>query len=374
MLLRMRLRCSRWIVFLLLSTVLPVAKAASKGTTPQLTGVAERTFHPTAPRDWRKAQHQALRCLVWYPAVSGAAETERTIDSQGVALFTAGRAAVNAPLDPAGKWPLVVLSPGNGSAASQMAWLGEALAHDGMIAVAVDHPGDNADEPLTPEGLGLWWERATDLSNVIDAMLSDAEFGPHIDERMIGAAGYDLGGYTVLELAGARTDISVMEPFCHDHPAAVPCHIPELPAMTPGQTLFARLRKTSGISLAQSDQSFRDPRVRSVLVLAPTLGFTLTPDSLHSIHLPVEIISAAHDEIAPAADNAEYLRANIHNARQVVLPGEVAHNTFLDVCTAAGKAQVPQLCTDPPSVSREAVHDEVGNLAVEFFSRTLKWK
>ena len=77
-----------------------------------------------------------------------------------------------------------------------MAWLGTALARAGYIAVAVDHPGNNSNSKATVEGLALWWERAADLSDVLDGMLADQSFGPHIDAAHVAAAGYSLGGYT----------------------------------------------------------------------------------------------------------------------------------------------------------------------------------
>ncbi len=173
-------------------------------------GMVTRDFTPKQPRNWRGAEQKTLHCVIWYPAVDTAIETKQFIGPPDAPLFEAGSATPHAPFEPSlGKWPLIVLSHGTGGSAMQLAWLGTALARAGFIAVAVDHPGNNSatDAPLTPEGMALWWERATDLSNVIDGMLADAEFGPKIDTRLIGAAGFSLGGYTVLELAGARTDI-----------------------------------------------------------------------------------------------------------------------------------------------------------------------
>jgi hypothetical protein len=65
--------------------------------------------------------------------------------------------------------------------ASGLAWLGTALAAHGFVAVAVNHPGNNALEDLTVEGFSLWWLRAVDLSAVIDAVLDDKTFGSQID-------------------------------------------------------------------------------------------------------------------------------------------------------------------------------------------------
>ena len=57
------------------------------------------------------------------------------------------------------------------------------------------------------QGFTLGWERAVDLSKVLDGMLADPEFGPRIDPHRVGAAGFSYGGYTVLELAGGIGDL-----------------------------------------------------------------------------------------------------------------------------------------------------------------------
>jgi predicted dienelactone hydrolase len=337
-------------------------------------GVVTREFAPKAQRNWRGDERKTLRCTIWYPAIDTAIETKQQIGPPGAPLFEAGSATPHAPFAPAlGKWPLVLLSHGTGGSAQQMAWLGTALARAGFIAVAVDHPGNNSatDAPLTPEGMALWWERATDLSNVLDGMLADPEFGPKIDPRLIAAAGFSLGGYTVLELAGARTDISAFFDLCRKNDDNSECRLPEIRGMGSFDEILQKVRKTSGESLARSGESFRDPRIQAVFAIAPALGFTQTPESLHQIRIPVELVAGADDRIAPAEDNASYVRANIRGARETVLP-RVTHYTFLDTCTAQGAAQLPLYCAD--SAQRDAVHAQVAGMAVGFFYRALKLK
>lgn len=338
-------------------------------------GVTERAFHPAAQRNWRGSPRTELRCTIWYPAVDNAAESLQVIGPPADPLMAEGKAAPHAAMLPMlGKQPLILLSHGTGGSAAQMGWLGIALARAGMIAVAVDHPGNNSTEPYTPEGFTLWWERATDLSEVLDGMLADEDFGPRIDTRMIGAAGFALGGYTVLELAGARTDFTLLEQQCKDKPATAFCHLPEMKDMPTGVSLLERVRQTSRESLARAADSFRDPRVKAVFAVAPVPGVVLTAEGLHSVHVPVEVVVGASDTFAPAAGNADWIRANVRGAREVVLPAPVAHYTFLGECTATGREKLGPLCLDAPGVEREAVHAQVGGLAVEFFGRSLKWR
>src|SRR5579875_2777330 len=332
-------------------------------------GLVTREITPAVSRNWRGAPEHELHVTVWYPAADTAIETPQFIGPPEKPLFEAGAATPHAAFAPSLEpFPLILLSHGTGGSALQLAWLGTALARAGFIAAAVDHPGNNAVTGYTPEGFTLWWERATDLSEVLDGLLADSELAPHIDKDRIGAAGFSLGGYTVLELAGARTDIAALFDLCHKDPGNINCHTPEMKGMPGPDQILEAVRKTSGESLARSADSFRDPRIHAVFAIAPALGFTQTPESLHSIRLPVEIVVGSADPIAPAASNADRIKANVRGARETVLPG-VAHYTFLDVCTAAGKQAIPAYCEDPAGVDRESVHKEVDETAIQFFVR-----
>jgi len=339
-------------------------------------GVTTRVFHPTnLVRNWRGDPAKDLQCVVWYPAVESAVEVRQFVGPKDAPDFEAGMAAPEAALatGPKKGWPLVLLSHGAGGSAMQMAWLGTALARAGFVVVAVDHPGDNAEGKLTAEGMTLWWERATDLSQVLDGMLADAEFGKKIDEAKVGAAGFSLGGYTVLELAGAQTDASEFFEMCKENADAAVCHLPEMRGMgTPAEVLRA-VRKTSAISLARSNELYSDDRIDAVFAMAPAVAFTMTEDSLRAIRLPVEMVVGDADRMAPAKDNAEYVRVEVRGAKLTMLP-HVDHYTFLDTCTAEGKKTLERYCEDGRDVDRDAVHARVAGMAVGFFEKALRVK
>jgi predicted dienelactone hydrolase len=335
-------------------------------------GITSRVFHPKAQRNWRGAEHQELRVTVWYPAAENAVETQQVIGPADAPLLLAGKAAEHAAMAPAlEKWPLILLSHGTGGSAMQMAWMGTALARAGFIAAAVNHPGNNALEPYTAEGFMLWWERATDLSEVLDGMLADPEFGPQIDSTRVGAAGFSIGGYTVLALGGAQADISIVIDLCKKQPDATLCHVPEMKEMGTPEEMLTAVRRTSGVSLARSGESYRDPRVRAIFAIAPPVGAMIALDSLRAIRVPVELVAGSADPILPPKDNADLARAHIRGAKETVLPN-VAHYTFLDTCTAEGKQKLGVFCEDPAGVDRYAVHAQVDAMAVNFFVRALR--
>jgi predicted dienelactone hydrolase len=347
-----------------------VAHAEKKLAQAWHVGVATRTFYPTAARNWRGDAEKSLRCTIWYPAIDTAVEVPQVIGPPDAPLFQAGMASPEAQFAPSlYSWPIVLLSHGTGGSAIQMAWLGTALARAGFVAVAVDHPGNNSNAAMTPEGFALWWERATDLSEVLDGMLADTEFAPHIDSSRVAAAGYSLGGYTVMELAGAQTDIHRLFELCAKNSDTAVCHVPEMHGLGTVDDVLHAVKKTSGESLARSGGSFRDPRIQAIFAIAPALGFTFTEESLHAIKRPLAMVVGDDDRIAPANTNADYIQAYVRGSRVTLLPN-VTHYTFLDACTAAGKRAMTRYCSD--DVDRNEVHAKVAAMAVGFFNSALR--
>ena len=354
-------------LILLLIAVVPAWSAFE-----YVVGLQLRHFEDQARQNWKGDAARPLATYVWYPAEDGVTMSEIAIPP-GHPLFVGGLAARDAPIKSGlGQRPLIVLSHGTGGAGMQMMWLGRALAARGFIAAAVDHHGNTAAEPAyDPRGFMLAWERATDISRVIDRLVADPLFGPVIDPAQIGAAGFSLGGYTVIALAGGRIDLAQFAAFCASPQRDATCAPqPEFPE---ARAQFDALRLTDprvDQSLSRSGQSFRDPRLSSIVALAPVLGGAFTATSLKAIESPVQIIVGAGDRIAAPASNAEPIAAAIPGAKLHILGGDVGHYVFLDTCNAAGRRLVP-VCADAADVDREAVHQTVVELVAAHFAATL---
>jgi predicted dienelactone hydrolase len=311
--------------------------------------------------------------IIWYPAGTDALEKPQPIAAQGGARFIAGRAAPGAPIATAPKaFPLVLLSHGTGGSAAQMAWLGTALARAGFIAVAIDHPGNNSIGEKTVEGFTLWWLRARELSMALDTIVDDPILGPRVDQTRIGAAGFALGGYAVIALAGGRVDFSKLLAICANgatgagacpSPPEFPDLTDKMQALRAGDASYANLLANSNVSVA-------DPRVRAVYALAPVVGGAVTLASLRAINVPTRIAYGAADTTASPAANALYYAGAIPGST-LLLVAKAAHYTFLNVCTAIGLQTRPAVCVDAAGVDREAVHAQVGGDAVDFFERAL---
>jgi predicted dienelactone hydrolase len=368
----------KWMLAALLASVFVLSLSSQDNAqtldgTPFKVGVASRHLLPTEPYDWRGAGMHALLEVIWYPAENGADPKPQRIPPVGPAIFEAAPAAPEAKIaaSPA-KLPLILLSHGTGGTAQSLAWFATALAAHGYIVVGVNHPGNNAMEPYTVQGFTLWWERAKDLSAVLDDILADPEFGPRVDRRRIGGAGFSLGGYTMIELAGGRTSREHYAMVCRAAPDQVSCKPPpEFPDLIAKSNALAATDPAYAKALREDGASHRDSRIRAVFAMAPALGPAFAPASLKTIAIPVAIVAGAQDSIVPVDANAKYDAAQIPHAALTIFPGEVDHYVFVDECTETGRSTLPLLCADRPGVDRAAIHDEAIDLAAKFFATHL---
>ena len=179
---------------------------------------------PVGERDLTTSEHSAalrdakngdqLRITVWYPAAAGVIEESLDIGPPNKPLFRSGKAAPGAAFADGKPRPVILLSHGFGGTARMMAWFGTALAREGYIVIAVDHPGNNGMDPMTPAGAILYWERPGDLSAALARVKADPMIAPHLSLARLGVAGFPAGGFTSLAAAGARVDYGRFRAFC----------------------------------------------------------------------------------------------------------------------------------------------------------------
>jgi predicted dienelactone hydrolase len=324
----------------------------------------------TASAGLRNHGDETLRLTFWYPAPASARETPAVIGDPAHPVFVAGRVALNAPWADAAHHPLVLLSHGFGGVAGQLAWLGSALARHGYVAVAVDHPGTNGRDGVTPEGAYAPWERAGDIGAALDFVLADPAIRSHVDAGRIGFAGFSLGGWTGALLAGARTDFGHLDAFCASGQRDSICE-PQLEFPLDFSQRGRTLEQPALRPLAAREKNdFRDPRIRAAFLIAPALGEAIDTASLAKVEIPVAIVAGAADPIAVPATNAEILAHGIPRAQLVILP-RVRHYDFLSECGPEGRRSAADYCTDGTGTQRAETHAATINVAFEFFDATL---
>lgn len=355
-----------------LLTLSPAQSSYAEGG--PVVGMVTRTYVDNSRMNWSRTGPRPLRTAIWYPVD---APTEReTIFGGPLAeqIFVPLEVAPAAKLsERSRKYPLIVISHGTGGSAVMMMWLGTHLAANGYIVAAVNHHGNtSAEREPAPQGFLLYWERATDLRLVIESVLRDPVFGNRIDDRRIGAAGFSLGGYSVIAAAGGRFSQRTFDEFCASPERDFTCEpqneFPEAPAR------FAPLRNSDLIvreSLRRSGASYWDRRIKAVFAIAPALGSGLTESGLRPVSVPVHIVGGDGDVITPLRTNAQRYASLIRGARLTVMPGGVGHYTFLHECTPRGRETLP-ICRDAAGVDRRAVHQSVRELALIFFNSVLE--
>jgi len=327
-----------------------------------------RLFSDEQRSSWIGDNARPLATTIWYPTSEDAKE-----ELWEVAVFKAGWSAFKSPLLRSdNKYPLIILSHGTGGSAMQLSWLAEQLVVAGNIVVAVNHHGNTAfEEKLAPQGFVLWWERSRDISVVIDKMLSESRFADHIDADRIGAAGFSLGGYTVLSVVGGITSLDKKSKFCNQHPDEPVCQLPPEAGVDLNdiEDLLAN-DKDAIESVSRAGQSYFDARVKAVMSIAPVHVSSFTVASLERIEVPVRLVVGSADKQATPKYNANVAAHNIKQSELTQLD-DVSHYTFLSPCNAKGLQFVKNLCVDQNGVDRVSIHDQVGLYAVRFFARNL---
>lgn len=334
----------------------------------QPVGRITRLYVDSSRTDWDGRVGRPLVTRVWYSARAGSKESE-----WAAGVFRFGRSAQDAPFADDTRRPLVVLSHGTGGSAAQLAWLAEALATAGFMVAGVDHHGNTATEATYRlGGFVLPGERARDLSVLVDRLLGDTLLGAHIDSRRIGAAGFSLGGYSVLALAGAHLPPDTWQRRCTAEPDVPWCTLPpEAPFTLRDIDSLRRTDAAFQAAESRGSESTRDPRITAVFAMAPALLPLTDTVSLRDIHVPVHVMLGDDDTQVPLDRTSSVITAQLRGAQMSRLPG-VSHYAFLAECTWRGRMLVRALCASD-GIGRGKVHADAASEALRFF-RTQLWQ
>ena len=363
------------------------AWAAGEPAGPMMPPAAQAAGYPVGlyQRDWTDTQRKAygsqmprpLPLTLWYPAEPGSPETLQPLGPFEPLALSPGAPLARPGGTGSGRWPLLLLSHGTGGSAMSLGWLARGLAAQGYLVAGVDHHGNTAARPpYLAEGFLMPWERVRDLRVLLDQLLADPQWGPHIDRQRIGALGFSLGGYTVLASLGVRLSAERLAGQWQGCLAGRPCPLPpELDELRQGRSAAEWLAQQPALlrRLTEGDEGgadLRDDRVRAGLAMAPVLGRLMDPASLDRLDRPLHLIVADQDDQAPPQGTAALVARQARAASWHEVVG-FGHYAFLAVCTARAQAVIPALCADPPGHPRQALHRQVLEDARAFFQRAL---
>ncbi|NRP20189.1 hypothetical protein LPJGGPFB_03448 [Ensifer adhaerens] len=255
--------------------------------------------------------------------------------------------------------PLVVVSHGTGGSAYGHHDTAFALAEAGFVVVALTHPGDNYADMRHYASRSQLTERPRQVSLIIDYMLRAWPHRGAINPDRVGIFGFSIGGFTALVGMGGKPVLSGLIEQCAAAPQRWVC------------------REFGGVdNLARSFGAapldvVHDARLKAAFVAAPAIPALFLADGLSDVHKPVALWAAALDDIVPVEPDFAIVRDGLP-VRPVshVEPG-AGHYSFLAPCTRSQRAELHEICTDPPGFDRAAFHARLNAAAVAFFRANL---
>lgn len=292
----------------------------------------------------------ALPIGVWYPTPQ---RTWRLSQLGGVLMRVSRDGAVRGQA-----LPLVVISHGNGGSLVGHADLAMTLASAGYVVAAPMHRGDNFMDQSHAGHATLFHDRVGELRATVTALLTQWPAHARIDSTRIGAFGFSAGAVTVLAAAGAQPDLRRVATECARAPEFI-CRVFE----ATGSPLVGRTEVVSLPAFAH------DARLRSIVLAAPGLGFTLDSASLAAISVPVQLWASEADDAVPFATNAGPISAMLGRRVELHRVPLARHVSFLAPC---GLIRPAALCEDPAGFDRRAFHAEMNAQVVAFFDARLR--
>ncbi|MDO6470667.1 dienelactone hydrolase family protein [Maribacter sp. 1_MG-2023] len=259
------------------------------------------------------------------------------------------------------KYPLILISHGTGGNRINHSWLASELASNGFIVAAVDHYGNTFDNKI-PENFVKAWDRPLDISFILDHILKHSKFKNIIEPSKIGVAGFSLGGYTTIALAGGEIDYIALSDFSKTDDGKKEFNTPEFgdvsKYMTPkiideGNTTYKQLK---------------DNRITAFVAMAPAIGQGFVhKNQLAKINDSILIVSAENDSRAPVKTNAVHYHKMIKKSRQIMLTGEIDHYVFMNEAKLELEKEAPTLFKDDASINRRKIHNKVSKSVLTFF-------
>lgn len=290
-----------------------------------------------------------LAASIWYPADTFIYQAPVNKS----AIWQSIDAYIGAAIKP-GKHPLIVLSHGSGGNMDGIGWLSSELALRGALVLAVNHPGTTSGDssPRRTTELGV---RAKDIHAALDQVLASPEFAPYIDTDQIAAAGFSLGGSTILNLAGLRFDRAGYRDYC---------------AQFGNSVQDCAFLAKGGVHMDQLPADFevdgKDPRIAKFIAIEPGMTYAINDTSIKDVDPDMLFIGLGKEHGWKAADISETgsgLLAKLGNPRHVVF-APANHLTFLGECVPGAaellaKMEEDPVCSDPKGTDRAQVHRQI---------------
>lgn len=290
-----------------------------------------------------------IEAAAWYPTDAAVPEDPNTPFGQAVAM--------HAPV--AGEdLPLVVISHGDGGWFGGHAPLARALAEAGMIAVALNHPGNSDGDETAPPARWIT-ERPRHLARAVAYMTSDWTGSGHVDPDHIGAFGFSAGGHSVLAAAGAEMSRERIADHCAETREEFVCRNGMAEDVVTGAGAFPAPH--SGL--------------QAVVAAAPGFAFGFDPQQVAALDVDVQLWSGDEDRRVPHESNTAPLAAALKAPSEAHVIDAAGHFAFRPPCPPAleeaNRRVWEMACVDAPGFDRAAFQKRFNKAVVRFLKARL---
>lgn len=335
----------------LITAALGFVLAASTGNAADLAGYDKFTFE--APHRTEK-----IGASIWYPA--GRKTYQGVVGDN--AIFKGSKAYVGAAIAD-GNYPLLILSHGSGGNMDTISWLSSGLAQNDMMVLAMNHPGSTSGDSSPRRSIKVW-ERARDLTALLDAFLADNPLAKNVDHGRIYSMGFSLGGLTALHLAGLRTDKQAYVNYCDTFgEAAQDC-------------LFFKKGGVDfdGLPKSEFNSVLRDDRISAAIAIEPGMSYAFQKQTVEGNKLPIQLINFGDKnsrwKAIDMSSNGSDLGAKLQNAIYVEIE-QGSHFSFLAECKPGAEKLLEAegedaICSDPVGTDRANLHNAVIETIIGF--------
>ena len=307
-----------------------------------------------------KERQRPIKTEIWYPTMD---TTKENITANYP--FVLPPTSKDAAIIP-NQLPLILFSHGTGGNRISQFWLASELVGNGYIVASVNHFGNTLDNKI-PENFVKIWDRPIDISYLLDHLLESPKWGASIDTTKIGMAGFSLGGYTGIALAGAVTDYQLLKQFANSEQGQSEFILPELGDI---RHLITNELVAKGNT---AYDTLKDNRISAFVLMAPALGQAFnSAEQFQLINKPMLFIGAENDERTPVQTNAKHYHQLIQHSTYIELPGKIGHYIFMNEAENGLKRNAPLIFKDDVSVNRKEEHKRISTIVNGFFDHPSK--
>ena len=248
-----------------------------------------------------------------------------------------------------GRYPVVILSHGNGGRLLSHRRTAEHLVKNGFVVFTVAHTVDDKFNFKRPE---LLQKRASELNVINDAFAKHIVISKNIDRNKLYVIGYSLGGATALMSAGVGYDFNNIVRHCVDN--------------YKNDVQFCKkkvIEIKNEVGIARVPEKLKYNKI----VLVAPFGQGAISSDLQNIDTDVLLIRFGQDKILKYPFHSQYLSEKISQNRLRYLTKYDAHHfAFISPFPKYIKIEPAK---DPKGFDRESFLIELNTMIVNFLNK-----